>query len=304
MGAGLDAAIAWARRTRSERDRLVDRIAAERWTPAELSHSLDGASEAIRTMRILPCIEAMPEAGGKVRSRRAIAASGLDEGTALGEISEAEWQALSRHVGAVPDAASASAADTPPVNVNPARSKPVIIVLSGPGGVGKGTVVNAWLEKHPTLYVNRSWTTRAPRPGESPTAYVFATPEEFQAHIDADGFLEWVDFLDYRQGSPVPTPPEGHDVLFEIDVQGAQLIRERFPEALLVYLDAPSREEQRSRLVGRGDSVERVEQRIAHADNEAALAAELGMIKLVNHTVGETVEAIAALVEEHRSSLG
>lgn len=296
MPAELDAAIAWARRTRSERDRFVERIASERWTPAELSRSVDGASEAIRTLRLLPCIEAMPAAGGKVRSRRAIAAAGLDEATPLERIAPSEWQALSRQVDGAPNRAST----TPE---NSARSKPVIIVLSGPGGVGKGTVVNAWLEKHPTLYVNRSWTTRAPRPGESPSAYVFATPEDFQAHIDADGFLEWVDFLDYRQGSPVPTPPEGHDVLFEIDVKGAQLIKERFPDALLVYLDAPSRDEQRNRLVGRGDTADRVEQRIAHAENEAALARELGMIELVNHTVAETVDQIAALVEAHRARL-
>lgn len=179
----------------------------------------------------------------------------------------------------------------------------MIIVVSGPGGVGKGTVVNAWLESNTRLYVNRSWTTRDPRPGESPTAYVFATPEEFQAHIDAGGFLEWVDFLDYRQGSPVPTPPEGHDVLFEIDVKGAQMIRERYPDALLIYLDAPSREEQRRRLVGRGDSPERVEQRIAHAASEAALAKELGMVEVINRDVDDTVAEIAALVEAHRATL-
>ncbi|NLA34981.1 MAG: hypothetical protein GX868_04740 [Actinobacteria bacterium] len=292
MAAGLDAAIAWARRTRDERARFVERITTEGLGPAQLSTVLDGTSDAIRTLRLLPCIEAMPVAGGKVRSRRAIAAAGLDGATPLGEISKQEWQALSQQVG---DGAQSTS--------NPPRSKPVIIVVSGPGGVGKGTVVNAWLEKHPTLYVNRSWTTRSPRPGESPSAYVFATPEEFQDHIDADGFLEWVDFLDYRQGSPVPTPPEGHDVLFEIDVQGAQLIKQRFPDALLVYLDAPSREEQQRRLVGRGDTAERVAQRIAHAEREAALAKELGMVEIVNHTVAETVEEIAALVERHRASL-
>lgn len=179
----------------------------------------------------------------------------------------------------------------------------MIIVLSGPGGVGKGTVVNAWRARNPKLFVNRSWTTRAPRPGEAADAYVFATPEEFQAHIDAGGFLEWVDFLDYRQGSPVPAPPEGHDVLFEIDVQGAQLVRSKFPDALLIYLDAPSRDEQRRRLVGRGDAPERVEQRIAHADAELALATELAMPTVINVDVEDTVDAIVALVEAHRGSV-
>jgi len=177
----------------------------------------------------------------------------------------------------------------------------MIIVVSGPGGVGKGTVVNEWLRRNPRLYVNRSWTTRAVRPGEAQDAYVFATPEEFQAHIDRDGFLEWVDFLDYRQGSPIPTPPDGHDVLFEIDVQGARRILERYPDALLIWLDAPSRQEQRRRLIGRGDTAEHVERRIAHAETESAEAAKLGMVHVVNHEVDDTVQQLIEVVEDHRS---
>jgi guanylate kinase len=178
----------------------------------------------------------------------------------------------------------------------------VIIVVSGPGGAGKGTVVDAWRKRDPKLYVNRSWTTRGRRPGEPEDAYVFATWDDFQRHIDQGGFLEWVDFLDYRQGSPVPTPPEGHDVLFEIDVYGAKAIKERYPDALCIYLDAPSREVQRARLVHRGDSPERVEQRVARADEEAAAANDLDCIVVVNHEVDDTVDRLAALVEQRRTA--
>lgn len=180
----------------------------------------------------------------------------------------------------------------------------MIVVVSGPGGAGKGTVVEAWRRRDPSLYVNRSWTTRTRRPGEAPDAYVFATWEEFQERIDSGGFLEWVDFLDYRQGSPVPEPPDGSDVLFEIDVFGARAIKERFPDALCIYLDAPSREVQRQRLVHRGDTPDRVEQRVARAEEEAAAARDLDCVHVVNHEVEDTVDEIVALVERHRAIHG
>lgn len=176
----------------------------------------------------------------------------------------------------------------------------MIIVVSGPGGAGKGTVVAAWRERDPKLYVNRSWTTRERRPGEAEDAYVFATWDEFQRRIDDGGFLEWVDFLDYRQGSPVPEPPDGHDVIFEIDVYGAKAVKEKFPDALCIYLEAPSREVQRERLVHRGDTPERVEQRVARADEEAAAAKDLDSVLVVNHEVSDTVDHLAALVDERR----
>ncbi|MFN8053242.1 MAG: hypothetical protein U0Q22_17505 [Acidimicrobiales bacterium] len=178
----------------------------------------------------------------------------------------------------------------------------MIIVVSGPGGAGKGTVVAAWRERDPNLYVNRSWTTRERRPGEAEDAYVFATWDEFQQRIDEGGFLEWVDFLDYRQGSPVPEPDDGHDVLFEIDVYGAMAIKERFPDALCIYLEAPSREVQRQRLVHRGDSPERVEQRVIRAEEEALAAAGLDCVVVINHHVEDTVDELAALVAERRAA--
>jgi guanylate kinase len=178
----------------------------------------------------------------------------------------------------------------------------VIFVVSGPGGAGKGTVVEQLVARDPGLWLSRSWTTRERRPGEAPDAYVFSTREEFEKRIAEGGFLEWVEFLDYLQGSPVPEPPEGHDVLFEIDVNGAAQIRERFPDAHLIFVDAPSRDEQAARLRKRGDTEERVAQRLAKADAEVARADELAAIVVINHEVEDTVSEIEAIIADRRAT--
>lgn len=180
------------------------------------------------------------------------------------------------------------------------RPGTAVLVVSGPGGVGKGTLVGELLERDRAVWVNRSWTTRARRPGESPDAYVFSTPEEFQARIDRGGFLEWVDFLDYRQGSPVPDPPDGSDVIFEVDVHGAARLRELFPDAVLVYVDAPDRATQEARLRGRGDSEERIAQRLAKAEEEGAVAAELPFEHIVNDDLERALDELRDLLEVAR----
>lgn len=102
----LDAAISWATATRHARQRFVEAVTANELSVEELHGLMTYAPEAIQTLRLLPCIEAMPAAGGKVRSRRAIAAAGLDEAILLRDISEAQWRSLADYVGRSVDAAS------------------------------------------------------------------------------------------------------------------------------------------------------------------------------------------------------
>lgn len=176
-----------------------------------------------------------------------------------------------------------------------------VIVISGPGGVGKGTIVNEILKRDPRLWLSRSWTTRDPRPGESPDNYHFKTADEFQRHIDSGGFLEWANFLDYMQGSPIPDPPAGMDVVFEIDVQGAKMVKGLYPASLLIFLDTPNREVQRQRMVGRGDTPERIEQRLQKAEEELARSKELDFVHLINDELERTVDEVLALIAGHRA---
>jgi guanylate kinase len=179
-----------------------------------------------------------------------------------------------------------------------------VIVISGPGGVGKGTLVAELLQRDPQLWLSRSWTTRERRPAESPDAYHFVSRDRFEQRIAEGGFLEWVEFLDYLQGSPLPEPPAGQDVVFEIDVKGAANIKSLYPDALLVFVDAPDRAVQEERLRGRGDDEERIRQRLVKAEEEVALARQLDVVHLVNDDLERALHELQVLIEEHRSRPG
>jgi len=176
----------------------------------------------------------------------------------------------------------------------------MILVISGPGGVGKGTIVSSLLDSDDQLWLSRSWTTRSRRPGEQGDAYHFVDRATFEAAVADGRFLEWVTFLDYLQGSPLPDPPPGHDAVFEIDVHGARQILERYPDAVSVFVDAPDRDHQRARLIGRGDEPDHVERRLAKADSEAALAVSLGSVVVINDSLERCVDEIRGFIASAR----
>ena len=172
--------------------------------------------------------------------------------------------------------------------------------MSGPAGAGKSTIAAALAAEDSRLWLSRSWSTRARRPSEPETAYVFVDDAEFRAKIADGGFVEWAEIAGNLYGTPQPDPPAGCDVLLEIDVQGAAQVRDSQPDALCIFLEAPSTAEQESRLRGRGDSESHIAKRLALADSERIKAYELNAIHVVNDSLDETVAAIGALIEEAR----
>ncbi len=183
---------------------------------------------------------------------------------------------------------------------NPGDPAGRIFIVSGPGGVGKGTIVNALVDRDPRLWLSRSWTTRAQRQGESADAYVFTDRANFEARIAAGGFLEWTDFLGNYYGTPTPDPVAGHDVVLEIEVNGAMQVKKIHPEAVLIFVLPPSRDEQQRRLRGRGDPEDRVAERLQKALDEEPVGLSLANHVVVNDDLERTVAEMMQIIGHHR----
>lgn len=174
-----------------------------------------------------------------------------------------------------------------------------LIVLSGPGGVGKSTIV-VELKKMEHFYFSVSATTRKPRPGEvDGVAYHFVSEREFQEMIDAKTFLEWADFAGAKYGTPkepvLKALQEGKNVLLEIEIDGARQVKKAMPDAMMVFLQPPSMEELEARITNRGtDSPERIAARLALARSEMAAIGEFDHL-LTNHRVEVVIEALVSL---------
>ena len=186
----------------------------------------------------------------------------------------------------------------------PAGSAPLIIVVSGPGGVGKGTIVDELVRRDPTLLLSRSWTTRGQRPGERDDAYVFVARSAFEEHVSRGGFLEWTEFLGNYYGTPVPDPDSHRDLVLEIEVDGAQQVKARHPEALLIFVLPPSRDEQRRRLIGRGDPDDKVLERLRKAEEEEPIGRAMADHVVVNDDLEATVDEMLRLVAARRKASG
>ena len=156
------------------------------------------------------------------------------------------------------------------------------------------------MQREPKLWLSRSWTTRERRPGESPDAYVFVDRDAFERRIEADGFLEWTDFLGNYYGTPTPDPPPGADVVLEIELDGAQQVRKRHPDAIVIFVMPPSREEQERRLRGRGDPEDKVAKRLRKADEEEPIGLALADHVIVNDDLDRAVSELLAVIESHQ----
>jgi guanylate kinase len=151
-----------------------------------------------------------------------------------------------------------------------------LIVVSGPSGAGKSTLIKASLEAVPELAYSVSATTRDPRPGEvDGKDYIFLSREEFERWIEEDRFLEWAEYSGNLYGTPEQKVEDlldgGRSVILEIELQGARQVRMKRPDAVMVFVRAPSLEETRRRLTGRAtETEEALKTRLATAVDEVA----------------------------------
>ena len=176
-----------------------------------------------------------------------------------------------------------------------------LLVLSGSSGVGKSTIISQVLDRRKDLYFSVSFTTRPPREGEvDGVNYYFVSREEFQRRIDRGEFLEWAEFVGNFYGTSMEVIREkldkGVDLLLDIEVQGAAIVREKLPEAVTLFILPPSFAELERRLRERGtDSEEKIAQRLNTAHEELKESVNYDYI-VVNDTVEHAVEEVLGVL--------
>jgi len=236
--------------------------------------------EAIAKMRVLELVESM-NGVGKIRGKSILERLGISLTRRIQGLGRHQLESLENEFKI-------------PSGLPPGK----LVVLSGPGGVGKSTVAKVLKDSSP-FFVSVSATTRAPRFNEvNGIDYHFYSNEEFDAAIASNEFLEWAEFAGNRYGTPRKAVEDslrvGKSVLLEIEIAGAKQVKAKVPEAILVFLEPPTWEELVSRLEGRGtDSPERRAARLALAQEEMAAASFFDKV-LINDQVDGVV---ASLIE-------
>ena len=185
--------------------------------------------------------------------------------------------------------------------VSEALSTGRLFLITGPSGVGKGTLVNALLQRHPQIWLSISATTRSPRSGEQHGQhYFFLERADFDAKVAAGGLLEWAEFAGNCYGTPrEPVEQQlaaGRPVLLEIELEGARQVRRSFPSGYQIFIKPPSFEELERRIRGRGtDSDEAIARRLERASVELAAEAEFDAV-LVNGDLDAALQELEQLM--------
>lgn len=185
--------------------------------------------------------------------------------------------------------------------------KGLLIVISGPSGVGKGTICSKLFKRDDDIRYSVSATTRMPRPGETHGRdYWFYAVEEFMELVKRDAFLEWAKVYDNYYGTPRSAVEEvlaeGKDCILEIDVQGALQVKKKMPESVFIFIVPPSKEELTRRITGRGtESGAEIGKRLQQADGEIAYLHDYDHV-VVNDRIDQAVERIRRIIEMERTN--
>ena len=281
------AALAKARISRSHRAQIKAEVRVGNLTVEQVL-DLASTDEAVAKMRVSELLESIPGVG-KVRAVAILDRMGISRTRRIMGLGYRQRAALTKEF-AIPRDKNHDGA---------------LVVLSGPGGVGKSTVSKE-VRAHNDFWVSVSATTRKPRHTETHGVdYIYMSDEEFDRAISNGYFLEWAAFAGARYGTPkqpvLDALSKGKDVLLEIDIDGAKQVKANWSDAILVFLEPPSWEELVSRLEGRAtDSPERRAERLALAQDEMAQSPFFDHI-LVNDQVEHVVTSLIRLVHSQRS---
>lgn len=276
-----DAALLKAKESRQRRSEIKTLVKTQKMTLEDVISKAQ-SDDALLKMRVIELIESIPGVG-KVRAVALMERLNISLTRRIGGLGAHQRANLIKEFTLPVDRSSLGR----------------LVVLSGPGGVGKSSVAKV-LRGRPEFWVSVSATTRAPRGNEkNGVDYYFYTDEQFDQAIKDEMFLEWASFAGARYGTPrkpvMDALISGKNVLLEIDIEGAKQVKAHEPTALLVFLEPPSWEELVSRLEGRGtDTEERRAARLALAQEELAQASYFDKT-LVNEQVDAVVEHLILL---------
>ena len=182
------------------------------------------------------------------------------------------------------------------------KNQKKLIILTGPSGVGKGTVIKEILGKYKNIWLSISATTREPREGEKEGEnYYYLSEENFKEMIKQNLFLEWAQFAGNYYGTPLSFVNEkiksGFTVLLEIEVEGAKQIKEKFPNCLSIFLLPPDKTELERRIRNRGtESEEAIQKRLSRASYEISSSNQFDF-EVINHNIDETTKNIIKLIK-------